>query len=109
MDTPSAAQIYPNTEVLFTIEDFSQTDPAYQMMPAEGWAAPVNYEFTGEMDANADTSSCTFATNIITDMGTGVSSEQVKAELGCAPNTECKVDNSTVFTVMDRYDRHLRP
>ncbi len=104
MSAAPSTQQYPQADVLFDANDFSRTNSEYhQPAPPEGWSGPINYELAEEINADAGTSSCTFATNIIRDLGTGVSAEQVKAELGCAPNTECKVDNSKLFNVMDRY------
>lgn len=63
-------------------------------------AAP---DLSAEMSPDNDTSSCTFAANIITSMRADVSVEDVKIELGCGKDAECKVDNSTFFTAMDRF------
>ena len=109
MSMAPSNQPYPNPDMLYGADDFARTDSEYRQAASENWSGPVNYEFTEAINADADTSSCTFATNIITDMRTDISPEQVKAELGCAPNTDCKVDNSTLFSVMDRYSGHLGP
>ncbi len=60
-------------------------------------------DLSAEVSPGNDTSSCTFAANIITSMRADVSAEDVKAELGCGAEAECKVDNSTFFTTMDRF------
>lgn len=60
-------------------------------------------DLSAELSPDNDTSSCTFAANIITSMRADVSVEDVKFELGCGKNAECKVDNSTFFTAMDRF------
>ena len=103
MSLATPAPPYPNTNVSFNVDDFPRTGSGYSPVEAEVWPGPASYDYSEEINAGADMSSCTFATNIIRDMGAGVSSEQVKAELGCAPDTDCKVDNATLFRVMDRY------
>ncbi|KAI9869782.1 MAG: hypothetical protein M1830_005092 [Pleopsidium flavum] len=104
MSAAPLAQQYPQAAVLFDVNDFSQTNSeCHQPAPTETWSGPSNYELAEEIDSDPNTSSCTFATNLIRDINTGVSAEQLKEELGCAPNTECKIDNSTLFSVMDRY------
>ena len=50
-----------------------------------------------------NTSSCYSAADILTSMGYGIDAEQVRAEMGCHPNTDCNVDNKTVFNLVDRY------
>lgn len=88
---------------MFNVDEFSRTGHEYHPATSDLWPGPASYSFSEEINAGADMSSCTFATNIIRDMGAGVNSEQVKAELGCASNMDCKVDNSTLFRVMDRH------
>lgn len=97
------AQSYPNTDVTFNVEDFSRT--GYELAPAASdlWPEPTGYEFSKEINTDANMSSCTVATSIIRNMGAGVSSEQVKVELGCTSDMDCKVDDSTLLRVMDRY------
>lgn len=99
----TSTQSYPNTDVVFNVDEFSRTGHEYHPATSDLWSGPASYAFSEEINAGADMSSCTFATNIIRDMGAGVSSEQVKAELGCASNMDCKVGNSTLFRVMDRH------
>jgi len=103
--TSSASSVrpYPNTDVVFNVDEFSRTGHAYHPVASDVWSGSAGYGYSEEIHADADMSSCTFATNIIRDVATGVSSEQVKAELGCASNMDCRVDNSTLFRVMDRY------
>lgn len=45
---------------------------------------------------------CIEAAMIIASMNSGLSMEEVNAELGCPPANDCYVDNLTVFRVMDR-------
>lgn len=103
MSLATSTQPDSNTELMSNVDDFSRPGHDYHRMASGVWSGPAAYEFSEEINADANTSSCTFATDMIRDMGAGVTSEQVKAELGCAPNTDCKVDNSTLFRVMDRY------
>ena len=60
-------------------------------------------DLSAEISPGNDTSSCMFAANIITSMRADISAEEVKAELGCGNNVECKVDNATFFAAVDRY------
>lgn len=60
-------------------------------------------DLSAEVSPGNDTSSCTFAANIITSMRADVSAEDVRVELGCGEFAECKIDNSTFFTAMDRF------
>ncbi|KAL9102695.1 MAG: hypothetical protein Q9163_002186 [Psora crenata] len=53
-----------------------------------------------------DTSSCEYAAHIITSMRADVTTDDIRAELGCADEQEfksCRVDNGTLFLAMDRY------
>ncbi|KAL8849145.1 MAG: hypothetical protein Q9221_005868 [Calogaya cf. arnoldii] len=54
-------------------------------------------------DADPDTSSCHLAAQIITSMRSDISCEQVRQELGCTEREECKVGNSRLLDVMDRF------
>ncbi len=56
-----------------------------------------------QISFNNDTISCTFVVNVITSMRIDVSAEDVKAELKCDKDVECKIDNFTFFTIMNRY------
>ncbi|MCJ1286581.1 hypothetical protein MMC26_005927 [Xylographa opegraphella] len=48
-----------------------------------------------------NTTSCLLAANILAGMS-AKSAEEVSAELGCYPGTDCAVDNVTLFQIMDR-------
>lgn len=54
-----------------------------------------------------DTSSCEYAAHIITSMRADVSTEDVRADIGCGSDVNewrrCKVDNSKLFNAVDRY------
>lgn len=53
---------------------------------------------------HSNSSCCDVAAAIIVGMNKDVSTSQIKSELGCgAPNTNCKIDDSTLFNMMDRY------
>ena len=87
----------------------SYSTPEYYI-PQTSYEPPRQHDWVDQQfelgdDAYTDcnSSSCTFAANVITGMRQGVSTEQVKTEFGCRPDVECKVDNTTLFAVMDRY------
>jgi hypothetical protein len=48
------------------------------------------------------TSSCVFATDMITTMA-GADPNAVRTDLGCLPGMECEVNTHEIFNVMDRY------
>ena len=54
-----------------------------------------------------DTSSCEYAAHIITSMRADISTDDVRADLGCSDDfrewRKCKVDNSKLFVAVDRY------
>ncbi len=60
-----------------------------------------------EMVLGDDTSSCEYAAHIITSMRADVSTDEVRADLGCGGDVRewrrCKVDNSKLFVAVDRY------
>lgn len=60
-----------------------------------------------ESSISDDTSSCEYAAHIITSMRADVSTEDIRADLGCGPHVEewrkCKVNNAKLFVAMDRY------
>ncbi|CAF9943205.1 MAG: hypothetical protein ALECFALPRED_010837 [Alectoria fallacina] len=60
-----------------------------------------------EMVLGDDTSSCEYAAHIITSMRADISTDDVRADLGCSGDVrewrKCKVDNSKLFVAMDRY------
>lgn len=60
-------------------------------------------DLSSEISSGNDTTSYTFAVEVITSMRADVSAEDVKAELGCGKGVECNIDNSTLFSIMDRY------
>ena len=52
----------------------------------------------------ADTSLCAFAIDIITNMCADVTPTEIRIALGCGDDlTECKVDNSRLFSTVDQY------
>jgi len=61
----------------------------------------LNLSFETSSDNN--TTSCAFIIDVITRMRVDVSAEDVKAELECNNDVECKIDNSTFFVIMNRY------
>ena len=60
-----------------------------------------------EMVLGDDTSSCEYAAHIITSMRADISTDDVRADLGCVGDIrewrKCKVDNSKLFVAVDRY------
>ena len=79
---------------------FSSTEPSLPFGNHYNHASP---DLSAEISLGNDTSSCTFAASIIATMRADVSAEDVKADLGCGKDAECKIDNATFFTAMDRY------
>lgn len=62
---------------------------------------------SNEMVLGDDTSSCEYAAHIITSMRADISTDDVRADLGCGGDVgewrKCKVDNSKLFVAVDRY------
>lgn len=59
-----------------------------------------------ELNSTDDSSSCAFAVAILTSMRADVSTEEIKADLGCATDFEkCKIDNKRLFGAVDKYTR----
>ena len=58
-------------------------------------------------EVSDDTSSCEYAAQIITSMRADITTDDVRADLGCGSGIEawekCKVKNSKLFVAMDRY------
>lgn len=71
---------------------------------------PLEVSYTSqndEMVLGDDTSSCEYAAHIITSMRADISTDDVRADLGCGGDSrewwKCKVDNSKLFVAVDRY------
>ncbi len=88
----------------------TNTDPSYTyIIPTQ--AGTENQGSCNRSNDNSpfgdDTSSCEYAAHIITSMRADVSTDDVCADLGCASDVKewrkCKVDNSKLFTTVDRY------
>ena len=64
-------------------------------------------KFIEEVSKSDDSSSCEYAAHIITSMRADISTDDVRADLGCGNNPndwrKCKIDNSTLFNAVDRY------
>ena len=62
---------------------------------------------TYQADFSTDTSSCEYAAQIITSMRADVTTDDVRANLGCGEGIEdwkrCKVNNAKLFVAMDLY------
>lgn len=65
------------------------------------------YISNNDLPFGDDTSSCEYAAHIITSMRADVSTDDVRADLGCGSDVKewrkCKVDNSKLFVAVDRY------
>lgn len=48
-----------------------------------------------------NTTSCVLAATILAGMGCAKTMEEVNAELGCSAEANCRVDNMTLFSIMD--------
>lgn len=85
------------------------TDPSFtHMNPTQSKTSSQCYEVSSEdLPFGDDTSSCEYAAHIITSMRADVSSEDVRADLGCGSDVKewrkCTVGNSKLFTAVDRY------
>ena len=73
----------------------------------EADAQEVAYSRTYQADLSTDTSSCEYAAQIITSMRADVTTDDVRANLGCGEGIEdwkrCKVNNAKLFVAMDLY------
>ena len=62
---------------------------------------------SNEMVLGDDTSSCEYAAHIITSMRADITTDEIRADLGCGGDVrelgKCKVDNSKLFVAVDRY------
>lgn len=80
-----------------------------QLTPTQSIQSPqVSYiSQNNEMALGDDTSSCEYAAHIITSMRADISTDDVRADLGCGGDVrewrKCKVDNSKLFVAVDRY------
>lgn len=92
-----------------TLTSSSMATPAFSPMDLPSHLMDCYEEesrdLSSEISPGNDTTSCTFAVEVITSMRADVSAEDVKAELGCGKGVECNIDNSTFFSIMDRYTR----
>ncbi|MCJ1259091.1 hypothetical protein MMC24_006926 [Lignoscripta atroalba] len=80
----------------------SELESHFHMNNATDWTTVGQFDFSG-VSTDADTSSCNFAATLLTSMRGDISADQVKMELGCAPGSDCKIANATLFNAMDRY------
>lgn len=94
-----------------SVGSFNHANPL--IMPAMGSTeyvaedlSPWMNEFPQDVPpyGHPEPSCCDAAAALIVGMNQNVSTSQVKSELGCtALDTNCKVDDSTLFNMMDRY------
>lgn len=77
--------------------------PAQQETDAQEMTCGRNYH----ADLSTDTSSCEYAAQIITSMRADVTTDDVRADLGCNESIgdwkRCKVNNAKLFVAMDLY------
>lgn len=82
---------------------YTQLTPTQPEQPPESPYISQN----SEMVLGDDTSSCEYAAHIITSMRADISTDDVRADLGCGGDIrewrKCKVDNSKLFVAVDRY------
>lgn len=91
-----------NTQYLPTTYNYGESSNAPWLIPHGGSAIGERLEFD-------NASSCVHAANIIRNMRSDIGAE-LEADLGCArTGEECKVNNSVVFDVMDKYSSHGIP
>lgn len=57
---------------------------------------------SNSMPEMSNATSCMVAATIIAGMRDDRTSEEISAELGCPSGTDCKVNNVTIFEIMDR-------
>lgn len=76
-------------------------------MPPGSLSKASSVEKSNEMVLGDDTSSCEYAAHIITSMRADISTDDIRADLGCGGDIgelrKCKVDNSKLFIAVDRY------
>jgi hypothetical protein len=62
----------------------------------------LDYELDGYED-EVTGMTCADAANIVAAMDPSLHRDKVATDLGCTPGSSCKVDNSTIFEIMDKY------
>jgi hypothetical protein len=104
ISTPTFSQI-----PIATSQELSETDSfpslAYQYdLPLNNaWSLPSEPAYTHDQIAYNNTSSCVYAANIIRSMRSDIGTE-LENDLGCRePGSDCVVDNSVVFDVVEKY------
>lgn len=103
ISTPTFSQIS-----IATSQELSETDSypslAYQYdLPLNNaWSLPSEPAYSHDQIAYNNTS-CVYAANIIRSMRSDIGTE-LENDLGCRePSSDCAVDNSVVFNVMEKY------
>lgn len=78
-----------------------------QAPPKPHQKVPCGSQSNDEMVLGDDTSSCEYAAHIITSMRADITTDDIRADLGCGGDVKelgkCKVDNSKLFVAVDRY------
>ncbi|OCK83432.1 hypothetical protein K432DRAFT_379524 [Lepidopterella palustris CBS 459.81] len=110
VDTPSSISTPTFSHIpMATSQDLSDTDSLqhlnyqYDQSLNTPWNLPQDRNFSPDQMTYSNTSSCVYAANIIRSMRSDVGME-LEADLGCRElGTDCSVDNSVVFNVMEKY------
>ena len=107
---PYPAPLNPSMTCPPTLDDstYHPLPRGQDQTPTPAWSGTAALASQIESSAiEAETSdsrlSCEYAASIITGMKYDASALQVKRELGCGENLECKVEHAALFEVMDRY------
>ncbi|KAF2808318.1 uncharacterized protein BDZ99DRAFT_521873 [Mytilinidion resinicola] len=86
-------------------ESFQHVNYAYEI-PSAQWTYPQETSYLPDQSLYNNTSSCVYAANIIRSMRSDVGVE-LEADLGCRElGADCAVDNSVVFSAIDKYADH---
>jgi hypothetical protein len=89
------------------IDDESLVDSQHPSSRLEQPPQSPIYNVNEGIVSGDDTSSCEYAAHIITSMRADVSTDDVRADLGCGNDVrewrKCKVNNGKLFVAMDRY------
>ena len=102
--TPLPSRVNDSSHHLFPSAQNQTSTPAWSDDVAMAQQPEGDSE---EVTTNDSRLSCEYAASIITAMKYDASALQIKQELGCGENTECKVDHTALFEMMDKYSGDL--
>ena len=110
VDTPSGISTPTFSQIsIATSQELSETNSfpslAYQYdLPLNNaWSLPPEPAYTHDQIAYNNTSSCVYAANIIRSMRSDIGTELENDLDCCEPSSDCAVDNSVVFNVVEKY------